>query len=547
MAIYYVNATDGDDAKDGLSEANAWKTIGKANSTLVAGDTVYIMNGTYNETIAPTNSGTEGNPITYAVYPGHTATLTRYVTLTGWTNYSGNVYYASFGASYYSGVWEDDYETAGYYVCYWPQSSLEDVDGPGKYYRDTTELKVYVWTKNGDDPSNHTMRMGKGKISSISDRDYLIIDGLTFKWAQKGIDWINCNHCIVRNLTIQYMAGMGIFLDGGSSYNEISNNTLWNIGGWYWDEGDGINLSDGTHHNTIEYNNISIVAHNCITSYGGSGANAPHDNIIQYNEVYDSGSSGLNCNVYPYDEIWRYNISYGHTGAGLQTDSSNNEFYYNIFYHNGYLEDAGSPGISVYSTSTTDTNNNKFYNNIIFDNKGAGIKMTNYGDGSCSNNIFKNNIIFDNQDSVYDAQIIFDGTAVMDSNVFAYNCIYRSDATKIRTYEDGVNTLTWMESNYPNNFSNNLQQNPLFVDADNGNFGLQADSPCIDAGTDVSLTSDYNGSLVPMGDGTPDIGAVEYARFDSSVQSLTVSLPAPTISATKVLGMGIGLDMGMKL
>ena len=34
-------------------------------------------------------------------------------------------------------------------------------------------------------------------------------------------------------------------------------------------------------------------------------------------------------------------------------------------------------------------------------------------------------------------------------------------------------------------------------------------SPCIDAGTDVSLTKDYDGRPVPNGS-APDIGAFEY-------------------------------------
>lgn len=49
--------------------------------------------------------------------------------------------------------------------------------------------------------------------------------------------------------------------------------------------------------------------------------------------------------------------------------------------------------------------------------------------------------------------------------------------------------------------------NPLFVDADNGNFALQYTSPAIDTGVDVGLTTDYAGNPIY---GTPDIGAYEY-------------------------------------
>lgn len=64
-ATYYIDGSNGNDANPG-TVTQPWKTIGKANSTLKAGDTVYIKNGTYNETIQPSRSGTAGNYIKYA-------------------------------------------------------------------------------------------------------------------------------------------------------------------------------------------------------------------------------------------------------------------------------------------------------------------------------------------------------------------------------------------------------------------------------------------------------------------------------------------------
>jgi len=72
-AVYYV-ATNGNDANAG-TETQPWRTIGKAARTLVAGDTVYIKAGTYRERVVPLNSGSAGNFITYAAYPGHTVTI----------------------------------------------------------------------------------------------------------------------------------------------------------------------------------------------------------------------------------------------------------------------------------------------------------------------------------------------------------------------------------------------------------------------------------------------------------------------------------------
>lgn len=74
--IYYVDGTDGSDSATGLSTGSAWRTIGKANASVAAGDTVYIMEGTYSETINPGVTGTSGHAITYAAYSNDTVTFT---------------------------------------------------------------------------------------------------------------------------------------------------------------------------------------------------------------------------------------------------------------------------------------------------------------------------------------------------------------------------------------------------------------------------------------------------------------------------------------
>lgn len=88
-ATYYVR-TDGADTNDGLADAadaggtsgQAWLTIGKAANTMVAGDTVRVQSGTYNERIAETTDGSAGNFITYMAEPGETV-ICRGFDLTG--------------------------------------------------------------------------------------------------------------------------------------------------------------------------------------------------------------------------------------------------------------------------------------------------------------------------------------------------------------------------------------------------------------------------------------------------------------------------------
>jgi hypothetical protein len=61
--VYYV-ATSGSDSSPGTL-AQPWRTIQKAAATAVAGDTVTIRAGTYNEQVVPLSSGSAGSPIQY--------------------------------------------------------------------------------------------------------------------------------------------------------------------------------------------------------------------------------------------------------------------------------------------------------------------------------------------------------------------------------------------------------------------------------------------------------------------------------------------------
>jgi hypothetical protein len=73
---YYV-ATTGSDTNDG-SFAHPWLTPKHASQTVVAGDTVYIMAGTYTGTggaLFPTHSGSAGNYITFQNYNGGVVNL----------------------------------------------------------------------------------------------------------------------------------------------------------------------------------------------------------------------------------------------------------------------------------------------------------------------------------------------------------------------------------------------------------------------------------------------------------------------------------------
>ncbi|MFN3381222.1 MAG: right-handed parallel beta-helix repeat-containing protein, partial [Runella zeae] len=76
---YYVSAT-GNNNNDGKSHNAPFLTIQKAHDVTVAGDTVFVLNGTYSSLSGPilnvNRSGSATGYITYKPLKGHTPKIT---------------------------------------------------------------------------------------------------------------------------------------------------------------------------------------------------------------------------------------------------------------------------------------------------------------------------------------------------------------------------------------------------------------------------------------------------------------------------------------
>lgn len=90
-AEYYV-AVHGDDRNPGTHE-KPFRSIGAAAARLVAGDTCFIREGTYRETVRPRNPGRKGLPVRYSAWPGEVAVLSGTEPIDGrWSVYRGSIY-----------------------------------------------------------------------------------------------------------------------------------------------------------------------------------------------------------------------------------------------------------------------------------------------------------------------------------------------------------------------------------------------------------------------------------------------------------------------
>ena len=91
-ASYYVSPS-GSDANSGTLE-KPFATIAKASSTLKPGDTCFLREGVYRETLTPKMSGSKNAPITFTNYKDERAVLRGDDLITGWKEEKGGVYSA---------------------------------------------------------------------------------------------------------------------------------------------------------------------------------------------------------------------------------------------------------------------------------------------------------------------------------------------------------------------------------------------------------------------------------------------------------------------
>ena len=120
----------------------------------------------------------------------------------------------------------------------------------------------------------------------------------------------------------------------------------------------------------------------------------------------------------------------------------------------------------------------------------------------------KNNIVWNLGDWAFDIKDA-DSISAMDNN-----CWYRDGGGNLMKFDGTIydNFATYQAAVTPLEV-NSINADPLFANeggTDAVDYKIVTDSPCKDAGADVSLTEDYFGNPVPY-NGTEDMGAHEYA------------------------------------
>lgn len=419
-AAEYFVAPTGSDSNPG-TKAEPWATIGKANQTLTAGDTVNLREGEYSEAVRPSNSGKAGSPITYRAYSGESPVISNVPTA----------------------IVLDD---RNYIVV-----DGIDVDGRAQW----TDATVDHWV-------------------SLVRADYNVIRNGDFRYA-KGWSGVlldeGSHHNRILNNRMDYV-GTWVTSDGKDSGDmmlvKCANNNLI----------EGNRFTHGGHSLLVLEGSYNVVRSNTFDNAWGSdkgnragaaraakcGA-VPGHNVIEHNTMVNTrkpsdADSATALKVNGNRLIVRRNYVYNNdfeaflTGSSTTPKASHNRIFHNVMYNNG-----AAAWRTAQCCGGDELKDNVVLNNIVYRYGGsfAFIIWT----GELSDPIFDNRMI---------------SNSVVQSS--------EGDA-RVKVWGIGDNSLDWWESNYPNNFRANVQEIPEFSVSNPQkpeDFRLAAGSPLIDAG-----------------------------------------------------------------
>ncbi len=505
---YYVDATAGAATNTGTAENQAYQTIATVNAlALKPGDRVLLKAGEHwHETLTCAWSGKSGRPIQFGKYgSGSNPLIYGADPITGWDVHGGNVYKVQINLLDVSQkqLFQDGVRL---------RLDTAIPIASGGFYLDTATSPdtLYAWCTDDADPDTHTMEYTNRQWGvNFGAYSYLTFDSIDVsKTAQSGYaarwtgpnNYLTVQNCDVgwaglRNVDFGNHSGQSALHNYCTVRNVVAHDGLGeSIGFWF---ATGCEIIDCTAYNAGKDN----VACGYPTAGNGTGLRIGinsvncaikgcyvHDIYVGYslNVEFEAGYTN------PADTLVERNLVVVNQATG---------FFYGVLlmgtgtvFRNNLVR--GTIALAIVGVDGSTTSGTLIYHNTITGDTNAQY-LVQLWDGTTA--IVKNNVIARTAGAALVRQNAADA-GVVDNNQY-----YAGGNSTWRYLADSYTAFADWKTNSSQDASSS-EADPTLV-----NMGvddhLVVGSPCINAGANLGVLSDYD---QVVRDATPDIGAYQY-------------------------------------
>lgn len=517
---YFLDATTGNDARDGLTAAAAWKTLTRiSRAALQPGDRLLLKRGeVWQEPLPVPASGAPGKPIVYTAYG--TGARPRIVAGSYAVDIAGK-----------SGIMLEELDITGKIYAVFLHAHTGQ-------YRDFVFRRCSITCLETPGMSAHCIHQSSDPIMSRQDGkrtaeegtatfSNFVVSGCTLTPGRQGwSNGINLHNNVVDFViedNIIGPAGEDAILLWNCADGRITGNTLGSNGE---NSIDIKNSSDITvAHNTCTNDNYgAILLHEIFFLEGHQPNDLNHRVVIEHNLISGAGqwfkkarsapeiTAGIWLNMSD-DCTVRYNRLTDCLGDGISIDDAessqnNNLVYGNIISGDGQQDWNG--GIALGDSVGT-----KVFNNLIFDQR-AGTGLLVRGGPHAQGMQLLNNIVTVNPATPPALPglpplqphppllVQLRGTA--RDLLCDYNCYWPNPGNGFQGGGLARGDLpAWQKALGLD--AHSLAADPKLLDPDHGDFTLTNDSPCIAHALKIDgYTRDAAGNCIPLEGPAPDIG-----------------------------------------
>lgn len=362
--------------------------------------------------------------------------------------------------------------------------------------------------KTGEDIDQHNSVLVTGDTVLVEAGEY---GGLSV--GTSGVTWKSIESRQAKTGQWYFQANIcDVIIDGFDIYNTGGSN--------------GINMNAGSNErNIVKDCNIHPVGGTC----GVDIANSGNDNVVEDCDIHDCHYAFHTSNTTNHNNIFQRNHCWNFSGdvINVSPSASGTKIIDNI------MHDADDDGVHLFDDGT-----GQVTGNLIYNCKGIALWVNGAGGILTKNNAVigmtgaKWNILFylEKADHEIKNNIFYVDDSLINlfnnegSGVIDYNCWYNPSKPKTPEGEHGIAV------------------DPKFVDPNNSDYTLQADSPCIgtgEGGVDMGYTSETGEPPEPPPD--PPEGVIE-VRVTMTTGAGSISGAVTDADGVPISGEGFALS-----